>query len=400
MLIRAHHVLLPNGPLKGGGVRVEGRFITETGPLEPRPGEECFDLGDTVLSPGLINAHCHLDYTAFRGSIMPTASFTRWIKNINALKRDFTPQDFIASIEEGYQMLLDSGTTSVGNIEAFPEILPLLKTPPLRVWWFLELIDLRSRAHNDESFFGMLQFFDDHPEWLGGFGLSPHAPYTASVDLYRLAKTCSEKFGMPFTTHIAESVEEQEMFLHGQGPLHSFLQEVGRDNSDCGHGSALSHLLEHGVLTSDCLVVHLNYLQEYDWEPLQESGVSVVHCPKCHTYFGHRPFPLDEIRRAGINICLGTDSLASNNSLDLRSEIREAHLKYPEIPSSVWWEMVTLNPAKALRQEGRLGVISPGAGADLVAFATHGETNPYLALINSKEKPAFLMINGRRIASP
>jgi cytosine/adenosine deaminase-related metal-dependent hydrolase len=126
----------------------------------------------------------------------------------------------------------------------------------------------------------------------------------------------------------------------------------------------------------------------------------VVHCPKCHTYFGHRPFPLDEIRRAGINICLGTDSLASNNSLDLRSEIREAHLKYPEIPSSVWWEMVTLNPAKALRQEGRLGVISPGAGADLVAFATHGETNPYLALINSKEKPAFLMINGRRIASP
>ena len=65
----------------------------------------------------------------------------------------------------------------------------------------------------------------------------------------------------------------------------------GRDNSDCGQGSPLSHLIEHGVIGQDCLIVHLNYLQDYDYDLLARAGASVVHCPKCHTYFAHAPFP-------------------------------------------------------------------------------------------------------------
>src|SRR5260221_6943943 len=126
------------------------------------------------------------------------------------------------------------------------------------------------------------------------------------------------------TTHIAESVEEHEMFCHGRGPLYDFLEGMGRDNSDCGHGSALSHLAEHGVIGSNCLIAHLNYLQDYDYELVAKSGASVVHCPKCHTYFGHAPFPLKALREYGVNICFGTDSLASNNTLDMRSQRREA----------------------------------------------------------------------------
>lgn len=388
-------------PIPRGAVRVEGERIVAVGSvseLAPLAGETVIDLGAATLMPGLINAHCHLDYTRFRGAISPLQSFTEWIKNINALRRSFTLQDYIDSIAEGFQMLAKAGITTVANIEAVPEVLPQLPVPPLRTWWFLELIDVRTRINEDETLLGALSFFDAHPEWLGGFGLSPHAPYTASVDLYRLARTCGEKYGMLCTTHIAESVEEHEMFTHASGPLYEFLAGLGRDNSDCGQGSALSHLVEHGVVGSNCLIAHLNYLQDYDYDLLVSTGASVVHCPKCHTYFGHAPFPLKALRERGINICLGTDSLASNNKLDMRSEMREVQHHHTLSDREVV-EMCTRNAALALDQEGKLGELSPGSLADLVAFP-HApdegkDVDPYRRIVQSRAEPSLLLINGR-----
>lgn len=397
-------VVLPmvSPPLPHGAVRVEGSEIVAVGPaseLTPQPGEAVVNLGAATLLPGLINAHCHLDYTSFKGSIAPKQSFTEWIKNINALRRSFTTEDYIKSIAEGFRLLAQSGSTTVANIEAFPELLPHLPVPPLRTWWFLELIDVRVRLDQDAALMGAMSFFEQHQDWLGGFGLSPHAPYTASVDLYRLARVCSEKYGMLSTTHIAESVEEHEMFSYGRGPLYDFLGGLGRDNSDCGHGSALSHLVEHGVISSSCIIAHLNYLQDYDYDLIAETGASVVHCPKCHTYFGHAPFPMKALRARGVNVCLGTDSLASNNSLDMRSEMREAQ-EFHGLSDRDALEMVLLNGAKALGQSGKLGQLSPGATADLVAFAhepklSAPDTDPYRRVVHSRKEPVLLLVNGR-----
>jgi cytosine/adenosine deaminase-related metal-dependent hydrolase len=386
---------------------VEGSEIVAVGlasDLPAQPGETVMDLGASTLLPGLINAHCHLDFTRFKGILSPRQGFTEWIKTINALRRSFTTEDYVASIAEGFELLAQGGVTTVANIEAFPELLPHLPVPPLRTWWFLELIDVRSRINEDETLLGALSFFEKHPEWLGGFGLSPHAPYTASVDLYRLARTCGEKYGMLCTTHIAESVEEHEMFSHARGPLHDFLGTLGRDNSDCGHGSALSHLVEHGVIGPNCLIAHLNYLQDYDYELVARSGASVVHCPKCHTYFGHAPFPLKALREYGVNVCLGTDSLASNNSLDMRAEMREAQTMHGLGDREVL-EMVLLNGARALGQAGKLGQISPSGVADLVAFPHDEKENhlafdapeqdPYARVVQSRCEPNLLLVNGR-----
>ena len=398
-------------PIPRGAVRIEGSEIIAVGPaseLGAQPGEAVTDLGASTLLPGLINGHCHLDYTRFKGILSPRQSFTEWIKTINALRRSFTTRDYIDSIAEGFEMLAQSGVTSVANIESFPELLPHLPIPTLRTWWFLELIDVRSRINEDETLLGALSFFEAHPEWLGGFGLSPHAPYTASVDLYRLARTCGEKYGMISTTHIAESLEEHEMFSHARGPLHDFLGSLGRDNSDCGQGSALSHLVEHGVIGSDWIIAHLNYLQDYDYEMVASSGASVVHCPKCHTYFGHAPFPMKALREYGVNICLGTDSLASNTTLDMRAEMREAQTLHGLSDREVL-EMVLLNGAKALGQTGKLGQISPGATADLVAFPyeevdSHAEIDakagidPYYRVVQSRENPKLLLVNGADVS--
>lgn len=399
MLIRATHVIPVTAPaIMEGAVRLEGNQIVAVGAeadLPPEAGEEIIDLPNCVLLPGLINAHCHLDYTGFRASIDPPASFTRWIQDINALKRQFFESDFLYSIQRGFKLLMDSGTTTVANIETYPELLPQLKPPPIRTWWFLELIDVRQRSFDDASLLGTLSFFDDNPNWLGGFGLSPHAPYTSSIELYRAARRCCEQLGMPFTTHIAESVQENQMFANGSGELFDFMEGIGRDMSDCGHGSALSHLFEHGVLTEDCLAVHLNYLQDYDLDALAQTGVHVVHCPKCHTYFGHADFKAQALRQAGVNLCLGTDSLASNNTLDMRSEMREARKKMPFLSAQDVLEMSTINPARALHRAGKLGELQPGALADLVAFPLHKDDNdPVEAIVDSTAFPVLMVVNG------
>jgi cytosine/adenosine deaminase-related metal-dependent hydrolase len=404
MLYRADTVLpMTSPPLRQGAVRVEGDKITAVGTaaeLQPQADEPVVELGACTLLPGLINGHCHLDYTKFRGSISAGNSFTEWIKTINALRRSFGPADYLEAIEEGFQMLEEGGVTTVANIEALPELLPLLPVPPLRTWWFLELIDVRQRINGDETLLGALSFFENHPEWLGGFGLSPHAPYTASIDLYRLARQAGDTHGMLSTTHIAESVEEHEMFNHASGPLYDFLAEMGRDNSDCGQGSAVSHLIEHGVIGENCIIAHLNYLQDYDYELVAQSGASVVHCPKCHSYFGHAAFPLKALRAHGINVCLGTDSLASNNSLDMRGEMRQVQDVHGLTDRDVL-EMATLHGARALGQAGVLGELSPGSTADLVAFPypkTHahgpGTADPYGLVVRSHARPNLLAVNG------
>jgi cytosine/adenosine deaminase-related metal-dependent hydrolase len=404
MLYRADTVLpMVSPPWRRGAVRVEDGQITAVAPavdLPPLPGEAVVELGACTLLPGLINAHCHLDYTMFRGSLSGGHSFTEWIKNINALRRSFGPSDYLEAIGEGFKLLEEGGVTTVANIEALPELLPLLPVPPLRTWWFLELIDVRQRISGDETLMGALSFFETHPEWLGGFGLSPHAPYTASIDLYRLARQAGDNHGMLSTTHIAESIEEHEMFNHASGPLYDFLAEMGRDNSDCGQGSAVSHLIEHGVIGDNCIIAHLNYLQDYDYELVARSGASVVHCPKCHAYFGHAPFPLKALRAHGVNVCLGTDSLASNNSLDMRSEMREVQQVHGLTDRDVL-EMATVHGARALGQAGRLGELSPGSIADLVAFPhetgdgpAEEETDPYRRVVHSHARPSLLVVNG------
>src|ERR1700761_561031 len=114
-------VVLPMtaSPILKGAVRVQGAEVTAVGPaaeLHPQPGEEVVDLGASTLLPGLINAHCHLDFTRFKGTLSARSGFTEWIKTINALRRSFTTVDYIDSIAEGFGLLAEAGTTTVANI--------------------------------------------------------------------------------------------------------------------------------------------------------------------------------------------------------------------------------------------------------------------------------------------
>jgi cytosine/adenosine deaminase-related metal-dependent hydrolase len=359
-------------PIENGAVAITGNQIADVGrfaEVRARQGGDVVDLGEQILLPGLINAHCHLDYTLLRGQIPPQKSFTDWIRAINASKAALSEDDYVASIEAGLVESRKFGTTTLLNLEAFPELLPRISRPPSRVWWCAEMIDVRKPVSAPEVSENLRDWFESHPEWLGGFGLAPHAPFTASAQLFSEAFEISRKYHVPITTHVAESQEEMQMFRDASGPLYDFLKSIGRPMGDCGGNTPFSFLLQSQAPDEHWILAHLNELTEEDFDLLARArGFHIAHCPRSHTIFGHAPFELRRLRGMGFNICLGTDSLASNSSLSLFSEMRELLRKEPWVSPQEVFTMVTVNAARAIGKEDSLGQISPGFRADLIAI--------------------------------
>src|SRR5262249_18184848 len=138
MIIRGRTVVTMDGePIDNGAVAVSGNRIVEVGrfdDIKTRNGGNIVDLGEQALLPGLINAHCHLDYTCLRGKISRQKSFSDWIRAINAKKSDLSPEDFLASINDGFEEAKGFGTTTIANLTAFPELISRVQ-PPIRTYW-------------------------------------------------------------------------------------------------------------------------------------------------------------------------------------------------------------------------------------------------------------------------
>lgn len=403
MIYRARTVVTMDGaPIENGAVAVRANRIQAVGRYEEVArlcSGSVVDLGEQVLLPGLINAHCHLDYTMMRKAILRQESFTRWVNRINALKRCLGDDDYLRSIASGFLELKKWGTTTVLNIESFPELMPSMPAPPIRTWWFYEMIDVRQRIATEELVAGAFVFFQERPDWLGGFGLSPHAPYTASAELYRLANECARTTGMPLTTHVGESAEEDAMFCKGRGALYDFLSSIGRNMEDCGHGTALTNLLRNGLVDENWLLVHLNEVSEEDFALLASRKLHIVHCPESHRYFRHPPFQHRRLHDLGMNICLGTDSLASNDALNLFAEMRAVKNGEPWMRPEEVLAMVTTNPALALKQVDRIGKVIPGAFADMIALPFgDGPEQVYEAIVHYKQPVGWMMVDGRVVS--
>jgi cytosine/adenosine deaminase-related metal-dependent hydrolase len=312
------------------------------------------DLGDAVLFPGLINAHCHLDYTDMLDQVLWHGDFRDWILRITKLKKLWTEDQYVVSINRGLAELARTGTTSVVNIECFPKLVAWLAPTPLRVWWCVELLDL---TWSEES----VWMVEEAARWLETQphgGLAPHAPYTTTAPLYRLAARLARERGWLLTTHIAED--------HKEVPL-----------------------VELGVMGPNSLLAHANHLDEAEVKSLAESGASIVHCPRAHGFFRRGTVLWELWRRYDVNVCLGTDSLASNESLDMRAEMQEVtHLPAKEVLA-----MATVNAAKALNCEEKLGKIAVGGWADLAAVPLDGD--PYESVVKSEKPICFSMVGGK-----
>jgi len=398
-------------PLRDGAVLVSDRRIAAVGfwrSLRDLPHERTIDLGETLLLPGLVNAHCHLDYTDMAGQISPRKSFSDWIKGMLALKAHRTYSDYAASWLNGARMLLSHGTTTVFDIEAVPELLPeVLSATPLRVCSLIEMTGVRSRRPTTEIVTRAVEKIAALPPGLDWAGLSPHAPYSTSTDLLRLAAEIARQHGWLVAPHLAESAEEFEMYRHERGAMYEWLQGQ-RDMSDCGMGSPVQHAYQTGLLGPKALAIHVNYLDAGDADLLGRTGTHVVHCPRSHAYFGHASFNREELVKAGINICLGTDSLASVRvtrrqrvELDLFAEMRAMADADKRISPETLVRYVTVNAARALGKSELLGQISAGARADLIGLPAGPQIrDPYQCALEHNGPVTASMIDGRWSIEP
>jgi cytosine/adenosine deaminase-related metal-dependent hydrolase len=411
-LLRARIVAPVAGPaIENGAVLIAGDRIEAVGRANTLRGESrqaTMDLGEVILMPGLINGHCHLDYTDMAGQIPSPECFPDWIKSILALKASRMFSDYAAAWFEGARMLLRHGTTTVINVESVPLLLPEARSAtPLRVCSLLELTGLRNRRNPAQLLCDATEAIDSLKPSPGWAGLSPHAPYSTPPGVLRLAAETAREMHWPVATHVAESAEELEMFVSRRGPMFDWLKEF-RDMSDCDGCSPVQHLLRQRLLSERFMAVHANYLRPGDAEALARAGANVVHCPRSHAYFGHRLFPYETLAKAGINICLGTDSLASVRTrpgaeceLDLFEEMRALAERQPRISPRTIVRLATVNGARALGKTGELGELSPHSRADMVALPYSGGVRGVWGAIVRHHGPVpGVMIGGRWVCQP
>ena len=169
--------------------------------------------------------------------------------------------------------------------------------------------------------------------------------------------------------------------------------------NDCGSKTPLGLFL--GAIGDralpQCIVAHLNEVTQSDFNLLEKSGrqFHVVHSPRSHDYFKHSRFPFEKLRALGFNICLGTDSLASNETLSLFAEMRAFQKEFPGVPPEEVLQMVTVNPARALRQENALGRIRRGCRADLISIPCSGTDDVFAEIIAFEEAVDWILLNGK-----
>jgi cytosine/adenosine deaminase-related metal-dependent hydrolase len=412
ILLRSRIVLpIARPPIENGAVLISGNSIVQVGPWKnfSAVSAEIIDLGESILLPGLINAHCHLDYTRMAGMLPPQKAFTDWIKLMLAVKAQWTYTEYADSWVHGAQSLLRTGTTTVVDFEAVPELLPeVWSATPLRVISLLEMTGVKNRREPGLILEEALNRIAALSHKYNRAGLAPHAPYSTASELVRLSAKVSQERHWPISIHLSESDQEFEMFAHASGGMFDWLRRNERDMADCGLGSPIEHLERQGALKENLLAVHVNYLGPSDADLLCKNKVSVVHCPRSHSYFRHQKFSLQQLTAAGVNVCLGTDSLATvykkpreTIELSLFEEMRALTAAQPELAPETILKMATINGARALNMARQVGEISEKSLADLIAIPFTGNiSEAENAIMHHRGNVAASMINGEWVIPP
>ncbi len=396
MILRAKYVM-PNSYtiIENGAVAIQGSEIVDVGPyptIQHSGTLPIHDLGEAILTPGLVNAHTHLDLTSSADSVQRVPKFTDWVFQIVG-KRN--PSTIEPSIREGVQQSLAGGVTAVGDIDGTGGSAQILRDTPIRKVVFCEVLGF-SGEHATTGLARLTAYLDAAPvlDSLLTPALSPHAPYSTSADIYRQCVAS----GLSVCTHIAETKEELEFLSSGTGAFVDYLEAFGISTAGWRPPQAtpMQYMETLGVLDKKSLLAHCNYLTDADVTILAESGASVVFCPRSHHYFYHTDHPVLQLIERGINVAIGTDSLASNWSLSLLDELKFLGRTQPRIHPETLFDMVTYNGAKALGLE-RVGRLERGWQADIIAVKIPNDGRPAIEQILDSASENLLTVVGGKI---
>jgi cytosine/adenosine deaminase-related metal-dependent hydrolase len=328
------------------------------------------DWGSAIILPGLINAHAHLELTGLHERGRRPASFTGWLSMVMREKQQWTREDCLESVRRGAQASLASGTTLLGDISASGITWEVLKTEKLRKVVFEEVISLLPEKVNETLSALKSRLENAQPDGFLSSGVSPHAPYSVSPELYRAVADLVRHRNVRLATHVAETRQELEFLEHGSGEFRDFLSGLGAlpDRWAPPRLAPVPYLEGLGVLERPAILVHCNYLDGDSMSRILSRSCSVVYCPRSHAFFGHEPHPVRQLLDMGINVALGTDSLASNDSLSILDEMRFLFQTRKDLKCDEIMRMATLNGAVALDFGGVLGRLRRGYWADMTVL--------------------------------
>ena len=372
---RAKYALVdPYTLIQNAAVAVsENGRIETVAPWRDLPGNAGFaavDWDAAVILPGLVNAHAHLELPSLCNRLTRFDSFTDWLSQLIAKRRAWSHKEVESSIMKGVALSLSSGTTMVGDISSSGSTRNTTCGSLLRRVIFEESISF-SPERADENISEIQRTLSEEKTGdLDLQGISPHAPYSVSEKLYRGLADLAQRRNLPLATHAAETEAEIQFLQAGTGPFRDFLQDMGIFPSAWNPPGLLPipYLHSLGISGRHCLLIHCNYLDRESIDLIVHSGSNIVYCPRSHAFFDHPKHPVRQLLDAGVNVALGTDSLASNTTLSMLDEMRFLYRKRKDLKSEEILQAATLNGARALNSDDSIGVLKPGHRADMTVL--------------------------------
>ncbi len=415
LILRANWVLpIASEPLPNGEVVVENGQIVEVRPQpHSRKANDVLDFGDAILMPGLVNAHCHLEYTALRG-LNDRTPFFEWIRALVELKAQTPAERWLPSAMLGAAECIANGITFISDNTDSGVSAEVLARCGLRGRVYQEVFGIEPEP-DDETILNQLReqldalrkTLEKHEATTRiSLGISPHAVYTVRDSLLKAVVRYAQEANLPISIHASESSEEVTLTRSGSGPFAEMFAQRGITYLH-PRMPPVEYLHQAGVLNPATQLVHCVRVEPYEMRYLADSKASVAHCPRSNARLLTGIAPIYELRRRGVRVGLGTDSAVSCGTLDLLEELRfgaliqRAHAYTAQPSWRDWVAIATLEGARSLGIDDQIGSLEVGKCADIIAVRTHRLAfsqmpDPYsaLVLVARGEDVAMTMVDG------
>jgi 5-methylthioadenosine/S-adenosylhomocysteine deaminase len=371
--LRADWVLPVSAPpIADGAVLVDGRGrIDQVGRADdvPTPPDaRTEDLGAAVLLPGLVNTHSHLELTGFAGQVEDD-DFWQWILQVIAIKAARSEEGFFEAACAGVRGMWAAGVTTVCDTGSTGAVLQALDHLGASGISHHEVFG----AHPNQCTEAMRGFTRDldrlarHATGRCRLGVSPHAPYTVSAELYRASSDLARAHGVPMAVHVAEPPGERQLLADFSGIFADSWRAQGIPRPSAGPVSPMAFMDRNGVLSERTLCIHAIDVDVADTALMVRRGVAVAHCPRSNRRHHGTEAPIERFHRAGLRVGLGTDSEISVDPPDLLAEARQARALAGWSAAGTL-RSLTLGGAEAIGLGSEIGSLERGKWADLVAL--------------------------------
>jgi 5-methylthioadenosine/S-adenosylhomocysteine deaminase len=363
-----------NAPIYNGAIAVEGGRITRIGTAKEIVGAHRVQYAGCAIIPGFVNAHAHLELTMLRG-LLENIPFLQWIQRLTHIKYQIlTRDDLKVSAQLGAIEMLRAGVTTIAEVMDVGTGWEAMREFGLQGIAYQEVFGPAESAAA-ESLNGLVAKVNGYRTEESAtmkIGVSPHAPYTVSRPLYELVRDYARKESLRMTAHVAESRDETGFVRDGAGPFAAAHAKRGIEVTP-RRCMPVAYMDSLGLLGPDMLLVHCVEASERDLDHLRETGTFVVHCPKSNAKLGNGSARIHDMLEQGVRISLGTDSVASNNVIDMFEEMRAAIFQQRTLTGRIdamtatdAFRMATIEGARCLGMEDQLGSLDPGKRADFV----------------------------------